>query len=112
RAAALPRHDTLKSGPEQVLLEGDDQILAIEWHWYEGAQVLVIANGSFLLNEPLVHHGRRALATRVVDWAGALPRKVAFVEGLDVTAGSAAEEAPSPFALWFISPFNWVFGHL
>ena len=36
-------------------------------------RVLVIANGSFLLNEAVVNPARRPLAERVVEWAGERP---------------------------------------
>ena len=47
--------------------------------------MLVIANGSFLLNEAVVNPARRPLAERVVDWADrGRDRSVAMVEGSSV----------------------------
>jgi hypothetical protein len=81
KAAAITRHQTLKPGQdEEVLLKGDGQPLVMHWSTPGGGDVLVVANGSFLLNEPLAHRARRALAMNVVAGAGEAPRNVAFVE--------------------------------
>ena len=58
-----------------------EEVLALEWEVDRGSRVLAIANGSFLLNLPLVNPARRPLAGRVAEWIGAEPRRVAFVEG-------------------------------
>jgi hypothetical protein len=106
--AAVPRHDTLKVESETVLLTGDDRPLAIEWTHFNGSRVLVVANGSFLLNAALVNPARRALAGRAIAWAGAgeTPRKVAFVEGPYVIGEEPG--MPSVFHLLRVPPFGWV----
>ncbi len=85
--ARLPRNDILTlDDPEsgRVLLGAGPSALAIEADTSDG-KVLVVANGSFLLNGALLNAARRPLAKRVVDWAsegldgGA--RTVVFVEG-------------------------------
>ena len=45
-----------------MLLLGDDKPLAIEWTWDSGSRVLIVANGSFLLNEPLANRAFDTLA--------------------------------------------------
>ncbi|MBX6315493.1 MAG: hypothetical protein IRY99_21660 [Isosphaeraceae bacterium] len=112
-AAAVTRHQTLKADNEEhVLLEGDGRVLAMEWWWDEPTtRVLVLANGSFLLNEPLLHRARRPLALRVVRWIGPAPRQIVFVESRSPTEAQA-EEMPSPFALLGIDPFGWIAAHL
>src|SRR5262249_4700427 len=74
-------------------------------------QVLVVANGSFLLNFPLVNRARRTLAMRVVDWAGPTPRRVVFVESRLPTDLSQLKP-PSATALLWIEPFGLIFAHL
>jgi hypothetical protein len=108
--AALPRHETLKVESETVLLEGDDRPLAIEWSRFNDSRVLVVANGSFLLNAALLNPARRPLAARVVEWAGEGPRRVAFVEGRFVLHGPA--DRSTIFELFRVPPFGWVAAQL
>ncbi len=115
-AAAVTRHEGLRAYGEQVLLTGDGVPLVLQWHWpgepppTPGASTLVVASGTFLLNEPLVHRARRPLAARVVDWVGPSARQVAFVEGLSVTA-EGAEKASGPFDLFRVAPLGFILGH-
>ena len=61
--ASLTRHETLDAASEEeILLEGDGKTLAMEWQRSNDARVLVVANGSFLLNATLVNRARRPLA--------------------------------------------------
>ena len=103
---ALPRHEALKVEWETPLLKGDGLPLAIQWHPSDDARVLVVANGSFLLNGALLNRARRPLAERVADWVGDPPRRVAFVEGGRVLGGRRGP--PSVFELLRVSPFGWV----
>ncbi len=102
--ASIAREATLKVDSETVLLEGDGKPLAIEWTRSNGSRVLVVANGSFLLNEPLTNSARHPLARRVVLWPGTDPRKVAFVEGRSVL-GEVEQSSWPP-------PSDWVLGQL
>jgi hypothetical protein len=93
-AAGLTAHEPLqKSG--RVLLMGDAQPFALEKTLAGFGRLLVIANGSFLLNEPLVNSARRQLAQRVVAWAGDDRRPIALVEGSFVMGGPQG-----PPSLW------------
>jgi hypothetical protein len=60
--------------------EGDTLAFRVENEadWNDG-QVIVVANGSWLLNYPLVNHEHRKLAARLVNECG-LPGNVAFLE--------------------------------
>jgi len=115
-AAAITRHDGLKENGETILLTGDGVPLAFEWHWpgnpppEPAAATLVVANGSFLLNEPLAHRARRPLARRVVAWIGAAPRRVVLVEGGGPMVGGGSG-TPSPFDLLRVPPLGTIFGH-
>jgi hypothetical protein len=108
--AAVSRHETIKVEAEIILLEGDGEPLAIEWSRYNASRVLAVANGSFLLNEPLVNPARRPLARRVVLWAGSEPSHVAFVEGRYVLGGPP--QPRSVFELLEVPPFGWVMAQL
>jgi hypothetical protein len=79
-AAALTVHEPFKTGRGLVLLEGDGKPLVVEKTIGPG-HVLLIANGSFLLNEAVVNPARRPLAELVVAWADRGQRQVAMVEG-------------------------------
>jgi len=79
--AALPLHTPLAASVEQVLLTGDGHPLAMDWEVQPQGRVLVLANGSFLVNFGLVNPARRQLAAKVVDWIGSAPQRVAFVDG-------------------------------
>jgi hypothetical protein len=66
---------------QEVLLESGGDVLIqslSEDNWYT-SEILVVTNGSFLLNYPLVNHQHRILAARVVDRCGD-PAKVYFLE--------------------------------
>jgi hypothetical protein len=109
QAAALTVHEPLKAEAEHVLLTGDGHVLAMEWGGRQG-RVMVVANGSFLLNLPLVNPARWPLAERVVDWLGDSPRRVAFVDGPSVIG----EPEPPPTLLNLIeriASFRWVALH-
>lgn len=113
-ATALTRHRTIKTDPEsRVLLTGDGKALVVEQSIDDPDenQVLIVANGSFLLNLPLVNRARRPLAGKVLDWSGPASRHVAFVESRSPT-DPAAERPPSVFSLLWIEPFGWIAAHL
>jgi hypothetical protein len=109
--AALTLHEPLMPRGKHVLLRGDDKVLAMEWSVGDGSRVLAVANGSFLLNLPLVNPARRPLAVRVVQWIGNEPRRVAFVDGPSVVGGP---QAPPSFwdLIGGIPSFRWVAFHL
>ena len=115
-AAGVTTHETLVEDGQTVLLRGDGAPLAYQWHWpgqpapERGAATLVVANGSFLLNEPLAHRARRSLAGRVVGWIGEAPRRVLFLEGRELT-GQQGPVDHSPFALFGVAPLGLIFGH-
>ena len=110
-SAGLTVHEPLKAGRDEILLTGDGEILALEWEVDRGSRVLAIANGSFLLNLPLVNPARRPLAGRVAEWIGAEPRRVAFVEGPLLLGES--ELPPTLIDLVTrIKSFRWVALHL
>ena len=112
KAAAISKHEVFKVEPDEpVLLRGEGSPLAISWTLDNGSEALAVANASFLLNASLLNRARRPLAMRVVEWIGAGPGHVAFVEGLHPLAEE--DGAPSsPFHLFTVAPFGWVAAHL
>ena len=100
--AALPVHRALElDHPSEVtLIAADGRPLAIEWSWedieYEEgpSEVLIVANGSFLLNAAIVNRARRPLTLRTAQWIGEGPRRIAFVEGAHPFAGGPGMPTP------------------
>ncbi len=107
-AAALSLHEPLKIDSRCVLLAGDGKPLAADKSLVGGPRILVIASGSFLLNEALVNTARRPLAERVADWPESKSGQVAFVEGFFVLAG---DETQSIWKLFSRLPAPAVGGH-
>jgi hypothetical protein len=107
--AAIAVHETPDVDAETVLLDcGETQALAIEWTRYNQSRVLVLANGSFVLNAALLNPARRPLTERVVEWAsGDEPAQVAFVEGRFVIG-----KGPANPSIWGIlgrvASIRWV----
>ena len=66
-----PQYSTLLSS------QGKELVTRISFE--NGSQILVVANGSFLLNLPLVNHEHRKLAGKLIS-ACAPPRRVVFLE--------------------------------
>lgn len=112
QAAALTIHQPLEFTGDYPLLvsSADGGVLAMEWTWDSGSRVLTIANGSFLLNEPIARAARRPLANRTIDWLGAGKKTIVFAEGSNLL--SAMREPPSAYRLLFVDPIGWVTAHL
>ena len=83
--------------------------------WSQGGKVIVVVNGSFLLNMPLVNHEHRKLAAKVIA-ESAPGGRVAFLEsdilGLDTYAQEPDAEIPSGLELFLIFPINALILHL
>jgi plasmid stabilization system protein ParE len=110
-AAGLTLHEPLQSKHGSVLLEGDGKSFVLERSRPGEGRVLVIANGSFLLNEALAHRARRALAERVVGWTGTGGQSVALVEGSYLLGGR--ERTPTIWDLLKRLPeLRWAAIHL
>jgi len=82
-----PDEDNLQTGSlglaeAEPLLESEAGLLVgrvCRPNW-DGSQVMVIANGSFLLNLPLVNHQHRKLAGRLIGLCGRAGQRVVFLE--------------------------------
>ena len=110
-AAGLTLHEPLQSKHGSVLLEGDGKPFVLQRSRAGQGRVLVIANGSFLVNEALAHPARRALAERVLAWTGRPEQSVALVEGGHLLGGR--ERTPTIWELLKRLPeLRWAAIHL
>jgi hypothetical protein len=98
-----------------LMSEGDMLAFRVENDDWNDGQVIVIANGSWLLNYPLVNHEHRKLAARLVNECGS-PGKVAFLEstsgGPPVFDKEPTSSASSPLAFMDVWPLNAIILHL
>ncbi len=96
----------------EVLLASDDEAVISSTSIGDGRLVLV-ANGSFLLNAPLVNAEHRKLASRLIDLAGPKNRKVVFLEsgpgGPPLSDDPARQEARGGLGILVRPPYLWVF---
>jgi len=86
----------------EVLLSGNQEPLVTRLRdsaWSD-SQLLVVANGSFLLNYPLLNRQHRKIAGRLIDACGE-DRKVAFLEtsSLNRSVSSGDDSNPRPTGL-------------
>jgi hypothetical protein len=106
------------SEPAEVWLASGGDTLVSARYWadeYDEGTLIIVANGSFLLNLPLVNHEHRKLAGRLVDAVGAPGQKVVFVESGE-GGPEIRESDPEPtmqtglevFAVW---PINYIMLH-
>lgn len=98
--------------PSSVLLKSGDDNLVIRQRRGNG-QVIVVANGSFLLNLPLVNRQHRKLAGALINEVG-FERRVVFLEtgggsgGGNVSQEDPEAEQPTIFKFFWVYPLNFV----
>lgn len=113
KSKILPPASGPFGGEVEVLLssEGDPLVWRVP---YGESQVIVVANGSFLLNFPLVNHEHRKLAGSLIDEVG--PDKyVTFLEaGSSPPISDKDPEFKLPTGLEYLNtpPVNYVLWHL
>ncbi|MBL8827958.1 MAG: hypothetical protein JNM18_13355 [Planctomycetaceae bacterium] len=90
---------------------GDPLVAAVPWGLGE---VIVVNNGSFMLNLPLVNHEHRKLAGHLIDELGSEPREVIFLESGPEGPSVSDQDDPlrSGLEILTIYPFNWILLHL
>ncbi|NQU24142.1 MAG: hypothetical protein HQ567_22900 [Candidatus Nealsonbacteria bacterium] len=100
----------------ETLLEsnGEPLVSRIRFGDYgDGSQLIVVANGSFLLNLPLVNCEHRKLAGRLIDEAGPPVKSVVFLESgygdPEILEEEPTVAMPNPMALLLKRPFCWIF---
>jgi len=79
-------------------------------------QLYVVANGSFLLNLPLVNHEHRKLTARLIDAIGTEKRTVVFLEtgagGPSIVKDDPVSGMPTGVEIFNVWPTNWILLHL
>ena len=105
---------TPSADAEELLASNGDMLVSRE-EWDE-SQLLVVANGSFLLNLPLVNHEHRKLAGKLVDELGPPKQTVVFLEsrsgGPTIRDEDPTASMPSGLRIFNIWPTNWILLHL
>ena len=95
--------------------ERDPLVSVQQREWAESGRLFVVANGSFLLNLPLVNHEHRKLAGKLVSEIGQ-PGDVVFLEsGPDsppIRDEDPSEETPTGMEVFSIWPLNFILLHL
>ncbi len=99
---------------EHLLMENDRPVITriTSDHWYEDCQVIIVANGSTLFNQPLVNHENRKLAANLVD-ACNHPDRTMILEGATERMEVRATDASAPMMLqaFTVWPINFLMIH-
>ena len=98
-----------------VLLASEGDTLVSSQNFGKG-ELIVVANGSFLLNAMLVNHEHRKLAETLIDHIGKPGQNVVFLES-DAGGPPIRDQDPSAgdsagVEIFHIWPTNWIFMHL
>ncbi len=106
---------TVSGTGSKTLLACEHGALVTRESW-EGSQAIVVANGSFLLNLPLVNHEHRKLAARLIAQIGPAPQRVAFLESYwgepPIRDKDPSNAPPTGLEILSVWPTNWILLHL
>jgi hypothetical protein len=98
-----------------VLLASRDDALVSKLRFGD-SQLILVANGSFLLNAMLVNHEHRKLAGALIDCVGESARNVVFLEsgsgGPPISDQDPSRSASSGLEVFHLWPTNWILLHL
>jgi hypothetical protein len=105
----------IPSPEANVVLESEgDMLVSVEP--FDESQLIVVANGSFLLNLPLVNHAHRQLAGHLIDQVGEPKQTVVFLESRDdgppIVANDPAPSVPTGLEIFNLWPTSWILLHL
>jgi hypothetical protein len=82
----------------------------------DDSQILVVANGSFLLNASLVNHEHRKLAGKLIEQVGKPNAQVVFLEsrhdGPRIHDADPAAKTATTLSVFQVWPTNWILLHL
>jgi hypothetical protein len=95
--------------------EGDSIVTRItDSEFGDDGQIIVVANGSLVLNYPLVNHEHRKLAMKLIGECGAAGRVVFIESGPDgpVVLDKEPAAAEGPLGLLKVWPLNAILMHL
>jgi hypothetical protein len=95
---------------ETLLRSGDDVLVSRETK--DQSARIVVANGSFLLNLPLVNHEHRKLAAKLIAEVGAPGKTVVFLEsdhdGPTIRDDDPTAAAATGMEIFNVWPTNWI----
>jgi hypothetical protein len=99
----------------EALLSGDGRLLAarLRREFWPDSQIIVVVDGSWLLNLPQVDRAKRQLASRLIEACGP-PNRVCFLESgpEPLTITSSDTELPLVLQMFQIWPVNLLMLHL
>jgi hypothetical protein len=99
----------------EVLLKSKNDVLVSSRDIGNG-RLIVVANGSLVLNGPLVNHEHRKLAGMLVDQIGPPRKSVVFLEsnagGPPIVNKDPRSTFPGPMEIFHVWPANWILLHL
>ena len=99
---------------EVLLASGEDVLVSLQT--IGKGQLIVVANGSFLLNLPLVNHEHRKLAGHLIDEIGPPSQNVVFLQsfasGPPIREKDPPTAMPSGLQMFNTWPANWILMHL
>jgi hypothetical protein len=108
-------HRLVASRRAEVLLESEGDAL-VSSERVDQSRLIVVANGSFLLNLALVNHEHRKLAGQLIDEVGPPARTVVFLEtfpgGPPIFDLDPKSGPPSGLAIFNVWPTSWILMHL
>lgn len=107
-----------RMSPEQdadiLLRSGRDPLVSVQRHG--DSKLILVTNGSFLLNLPLVNHENRKLADKLINEIGSPGLNVAFLEsrfgGPRIVSRDSGLHMPTGWEMFHIWPTNWILLHL
>jgi hypothetical protein len=112
------RSEVIESRPvfERLLtIGGETAVVRVSWEEAAGSQLLLVANGSFLLNLPLVNHEHRKLARRLIRACGS-PARTVFLEtgsgGPAIYDTEPGLDSPTGFEVFTVWPLGVILVHL
>lgn len=114
--ASLELNTRLQPPPEaDVLLSSEGDAIVFR-RSFRQSQLIVVANGSFLLNAPLSIHEHRRLAGKLIDQIGPPEKTIAFLEFTPFRP-EIADKDPSfgprlGFEVFHVWPTNWIMLHI
>ena len=104
-AGEMQSESLLKSGREDIVFK-------VRRAYWDDSQVIVVNNGSFILNLPLVDSTNQILATKLIDECGSASR-VMFIEGDSYRVGESDGNAmPTGWEAFTQWPLSAILIHL
>jgi hypothetical protein len=102
---------------ETLLQSGDSPFVTrVTQDDWNGGQIIIVANGSFALNYPLINHEHRKLAAKLIEASSNRDDRVVFVEseagGPPIRDKEKATSPPTSLELLKVWPLNAILLHI